>query len=249
MHIFHVENDAEFKDWVKWVFDREVENPEWFHRISYTDVPYPDEEAIDILGDAPWAVLQYYTRIFRQANELLEPYTDEQIYQGLYNFPNHGLSFKHGLSIHDQLVNPEIDISIRRDFVMAEKKLFLNFFARRLPPFPVDDADNADEGLLAGACFMWWDVVAHHIRIVIDGQDPAPDELRSFLEWCTEALIAQLGVRHQALWYSAIHGLGHFHHYKLVDASPIIKRWLKQTPDIPKNVYDYALQVSTGISQ
>ena len=218
-----------FEEWVRWIFDREITESDWY---------YDDDDECEWLADpvTPREV-EYLTRLYREADVLLTPYGGTQILSGLLHFP------VYGLEIADEWIRDDAPLSPRRECVLAMKPLFLRFFAHRLPVEWVEDgAENGGDAKIREACFMWWDYYIDEVRIA--GRDH--EGTRDCIEWFVDVMREQLTSGHAELCLSALHGMGELQKSGLWKARPEIDRWLEATPGLPDCVMKYARCAQTG---
>ena len=140
-----------FDDWISQIFDR----------------PVPADLArLDACWDGPGAtIVAYMTRLFREADAVLAPFSDAQAAQGLWAMCSADISEYPCL-----LTAASVPFAARLDCLHAMDALFGRFFARRCSPHLSHRdraATPAHVSPLNGVCYMWWDVmplgaVAYH---------------------------------------------------------------------------------------
>ncbi|MEP6987554.1 MAG: hypothetical protein ABI970_18255, partial [Chloroflexota bacterium] len=67
--------DLSFEDWVKYIFNHPVTDPAWHWE---TDIDWWSE------SESPEITVSFMTQLFENAGEILAPYFDAQVNQGLW---------------------------------------------------------------------------------------------------------------------------------------------------------------------
>jgi len=185
------------------------------------------------LLDDPKRLVQYYTWLLRDPVPFLEPYSADQIDQGLQFLFNNSYS-----NWMYAFIEPKVPWEARRECIRAIPHLFSAIFAERCSE-ELSHLDEASENPLNGACYMWWDVLPVHGR----AEDPAYAERdREFLDAMQEILL----LPSMACQESALHGLGHWsgQYPQYVEAA--INRFLAVHPSLRPELRRYAEQTRIG---
>lgn len=212
-------DDTGFEDWVKWVFDHPVSDPEW----------YWDENAEEWTA-SPVITVDYITRLLEEAPILLATYTDAQAAQGLW-FLVSGIRCQGVGSICEETVLH----SQRERGIRSIHALYESYFAIRCSPH-LSHIDEQGANPLNGVCYMWWDLLPQPKGQIASELNP---EVLATLERI-------LNLNHDACTESALHGLGHWHLNYPEEATRIIDEFLASNPDIRQELRTYALQARIG---
>jgi hypothetical protein len=216
-----------FEDWVLYVFDHPVpvgQELEW-HWDSERD--WWDESG------EPAVTVQWLTRLFENAAQVLLPYTDAQLNQGLWFLASNACS-NHMFA----LLDTSVPWAARQRCIASIHTLYEGCFARRCSaalshlPEPVENPLNM-------VCYMWWDILP------ISGQpgDPARRDLdRSILQ----VMEATLQLDSLACQESALHGLGHWHMHYPRQVGEIIDKFSITHADIPEKLRQYMQAAYSG---
>jgi hypothetical protein len=229
-----------FEDWVRYIFDRSYK-PE-MGRKWYFDLSVEHWNPFD----NPSQALAYLTRLFEEADNLLAPYDDDQVGEGLWYLASNGCSDAM-FAVFESCGHPRDFIELppwegRKRCIEAMTSLYEKLYLPRcgavLGHLQRDPADPAYTAL-NGACYMWWDLIPTL------GQ---PDQ-----RYCMEQDQAVLRVMEETLALpsvacqeSALHGLGHWHTAYPERVEKIIEHCLKRSPDLPDDLKAYALSAKAG---
>lgn len=136
-----------FDEWIASIFDHPVTEPGrgWNGESTFWEGP-----------DA--TIVEYMTRLFAEADAVLNPFSDAQAAQGLWAMVSQDVS-PYPLLLTERAV----PIRARVDCIEAMDSLFGRFFARRCSPHlsHLDTAAGtpANACPLNGVCYIWWDVI------------------------------------------------------------------------------------------
>lgn len=215
----------DFDEWVKYLFDRPVTDPAWY----WNDDP---------LTELPAAkYIEFGTRLFSNAGTLLRPYSDGQVYHGLYRIISNSVS-------NDIFALKDADVPLQRrlDFLKAILALNRDCFDVRCTQHlsHLDQVTPAEVSPLNASCYMWWDIFI----IYGDRDDVSLDPLNRA---CIDVMAASLPLSNIAVKEGALHGLGHFSLYYPDECRRIIGSFLSTSKsDIPPALVTYALYATEG---
>lgn len=188
-----------FSDWVQKVFNHPVREPEW----------YWDREA-DTIEPSPSRSVAYLTRLFKDPEPVLAPYTDGQLNQGFWYLVHNAcssymFSLTEGKDPWVSLPEGAVPWPERREGIRAIATLFERLFAKRCSEH-LSHIDEPGASPLNSACYMWWDLFPAH------GQPDKPTyaDLDAELLGVMKLTLALDSVACQE---SALHGLGHWQMY------------------------------------
>lgn len=212
-------SDCTFEQWVDSYFDVDVA---------------PDERSPGMAERLYWCdvppatSLQYLTRLFSSADTNLARFSNAQLNDGFWELV--GASGEFEVLRNDTL--PREDVMRCIDSIPA---LFQTVFAARCAPV-LGHLDEPGGNPLNSICYMWWDVFPMAI-----GTD----------DWRGQALLRAaetiLGIDHDAIRESALHGLGHA--AQADDARAAIADFLTRTTDLRPELRRYALNAQSGCIQ
>jgi len=143
-------------------------------------------EGEDLRDDGPEGAIfvRQLSGLFREFGRLAEPFSAEQVEQGLW------FTFGHPFSLGEMLNDPEIALQIREDCLRAMVNPFRDYYLPR-------------EGRFSGSAFyMWWDLL-----LVGQGEE----ELTEFGTIALDVLRQILELPGKECQFAALHGLNHMH--------------------------------------
>jgi len=214
-----------FEQWIKYTF--EVRPNEAFS----------DPNAEMVLYD--WDVnkhieVGYISRLFASPVEATKNYTDAQIREALR------------IIIHEsegdlyELFNEEIPLELRVQVVKDMYIVFEKLFAPRCSPNLTAFKDTSHLNPLNSICFMWWDIIPLYGK--------SGENNREVLDsYCVDVMECTLHLGSIACQEGALHGLGHWRRAYPERIQKIIDDFLKRTPDIDSDLYEYALAARRGM--
>ena len=211
-----------FEAWLDYAFNREpaeLTDPAWYFR----DEGDPPREWITHYArrDDDTATAERIRRLFTNAGELLQPYSDDQV--------AHGLEFIVNGSCGGEiwtLCAPSVPLALRLSGLRSIVPLFRQVFAARLP-----DHEEA-RTRLGTTCFMFWDVA---------NLGPADNDT------VLDVLEDTLAMGSVPCQRAALHGLGHQFWSAREHVPAIIDRWLERRPHAPEELRTYAAEARTGM--
>ena|SRR5258708_4879503 len=214
-----------FEQWLAFVFDHPVDESrlEW-----YFD---PDSDWWD---GPPQTTVQYLTGAFENAANLLEPYSDAQLNQGLWYLASNACS-NHMLALLDESVPwPE-----RQRCLRAMVMLYQQCFNPRCTP-ALGHLDEQPANPLNRVCYMWWDILP------VSGRPDLPAR-QAFDRECLQVMSATLALSNAASQESALHGLGHWAMYYPEPVAAIVNAYLEKQIEIREPLRQYALAARRGM--
>lgn len=214
--------DLSFDAWVEHVFDHAVGGPQW----------YWGPEA-DFWNGPPAVTVEYLTRLFRDADTILEWYADAQIDQGFWYMFS-------GCTLFNDLLDGHVAEDARLACVESIFALYEKLFAPRCAAELGHSMRSGDRPHpLNTTCYMFWDLFPTW---------GSPDEagMRAFDAACLDVMKRTLALDSVACRESALHGLGHWCGQYPVDVESIVGEFLEQCPDLDPVLRDYALAARSG---
>jgi hypothetical protein len=209
--------DLSFDEWVRHMFDHPVTDPAW----------HWDENA-DCAELEPHRTVTYATELFQHAGELLAPYTDAQVNQGLWFLIGESTSPLYALT------EASIPLEQRVPCIRSISTVFERCFVTRCTPH-LSHLDEPGAGALNLICYMWWDIFPLY------GQ-PEDKARREIDEACLSVMETTLQLPSVACQESALHGLGHWGlHYKS-QCQSIISAFMQRHRKLRPELQEYATQ-------
>ena len=218
--------DLTFDQWLSHVFDHPVDSSrqEWYWQ--------PDT---DWWEGAPAVTVQFLTRLFEHAQQLLQPYSDAQLNQGLWYIASNACS-NHMFALMDV----DVPWPARQRCLRSMHDLFAQCFARRCTPhlghLPETEPGASPLNLV---CYMWWDILP------IGGRPEDPNGADLNLE-ILKVMESTLQLDSVACQESALHGLGHWHFHAPQQVEEIINTYLKRQNDLREELRLYAMSARRG---
>lgn len=212
------------EQFVDYLFDHPVTNPEWYWDI---DAPYlviePEQAALLI------------AEIFENASALLSGFSNEQLRQGLWYL----LSSACSDYMIDAVASKEVDCSrkvrVMRSIVLLFKTAMV---ARCSQHLSHNDEPGADA--LNGVCYMWWDIMQYWDHPELPGRRVLDMEALSAMQQI-------LAIPHDACRESALHGLGHIQASYPEEVVSIIDQWLSSEQGVRDELRQYAANAKDGM--
>ncbi|NDY42992.1 hypothetical protein G3N55_09080 [Dissulfurirhabdus thermomarina] len=213
-----------FEEWIRWVFDLPAPDPAWFWEET---PPRPR------LLTPPLRTVVYLTRLFRQPDQWLRPYSEEQVCRGLWFLADSACSDHLGV-----LESPEVAAEEKIRCAEAMYGLFERLFAihcsdilaHRIGPRcnPMNDI-----------CYMWWELV--------DKARPEPPADPAVDHACLAVMAKALELPSLACLESALHGLGHWRGRFPAEVDAILDDFLLHRPNLDPPLLHYAAAAREGI--
>ena len=173
------------------------------------------------------------TRLFEHAHDLLQPYSDAQLNQGLWFIASNACS-NHIFALLDR----DVSWTDRQRCIRSMHSLFEQCFARRCTPH-LSHLDEAGANPLNASCYMWWDIIPIA---------PAPDDpnQRSLNREILAVMESTLQIDSMACRESALHGLGHWQPYYPQQVTQIINTFINRQGAMREELRTYATSASRG---
>ena len=215
--------DETFETWIKYFFDHPVPT-----NLSAIDVNYWGQ------WFPPTISVAYITRAFENASELLAPYSDAQLNQGLWHLAHEDIP---------DLWSDELPWADQKQGVEAIFTLFEQFFAVRcssaLSHTMRSKEDAAQANPLNSICYMWWDIFPTW------GHPNDPDD-KQFDAALLDVMERSLYIDSDACREGALHGLGHWYGRYGEKVTRIIEKFIAGVPELPPDLKEYALNAKYG---
>ena len=216
----HRITDLSFEEWILFIFCW----PEHPHGSIGGNRWYTDE-----WWQAPPAVkVDYMTRLWENSVELLEPYSDREIAQGLWDIVGDE-------DYSEALSSFQVPLSDRLRCIDA----FVIFFRDIFVPRCTDSLEHLSEtgNPLNTICYMWWDLL--YIQ-------PAPPERAVVFEAIVRSQTSILHLSSTVCQEAALHGFGHWLEIDAVTIQQTIDHWLLQQPHLRPELRNYAQAARCG---
>jgi len=216
--------DLGFEQWIEHAFGpalRHGRNP-WFFDA---DADWWDPE--------PTIAVEYLTRLFADADALLQWFSDAQIAQGLTYLVDTSATGDSGW-----LYSRAVPAARRRACIEATVELFARLFAPRCSA-QLGHLSESPAGSLNGVCYMWWD----SFPAVALPDDPDRPALHGAM---IEAMTRILALPSAACQESALHGLGHWHRDQPAAVERIVDRFLATGEAADARLLPYARAARCG---
>lgn len=219
--------DLRFDEWIEHAFGHDVRigRPQWFW----------DSDA-QWWTPQPAVAVDYLTRLFRQADILLDGFADRQIAQGLTYLVDTSVRGE-----TDWLCARSVPVARRRACIEATATLFGNLFARRCAAALGHLGESAVPSI-NGVCYMWWD----SFPAIAQADDPHRDALH---DAALQTMSRILSLPAAACQESALHGLGHWHWQRAEQVERIIDRYVATGAMADPRLLDYAAAARCGCVQ
>jgi len=182
----------------------------------------------------PVVAVAYLTRLFKEAEQSVYWFSDEQIAQGLTYLLNTSASGDNGWY---SSTTPPIEDRVRGVGAVAD--LFSQLFAPRCKA-QLSHLRDSESVSLNIVCYMWWD----EFPCIALPDDPNRDLLT---ETALRTMESILGLPSLACQESALHGLGHWQRTNKAEVMKIIDRFLDASPQtLDSRISNYAKSARSG---
>lgn len=165
MAMRQVLHEASIEEWIEFVFARPVTDPAWFW-----------EADADLWEGDAFRTAGLLVETFERSGELLEPFDDEQVNQGLSMLLHAGAPT--ALSV---LASPELTPALRERVFESVFRLFEDVFAVRCSN-ALGHLDEESASPLNSLCYLWWDVFPVRPEHEFTGVDPAHEIVLGLLD-------------------------------------------------------------------
>ncbi len=231
-------SDLNFEEWVVHIFDHPVTDPAWYWDMDAEWWHHSHEEAVD-----------YMTKLFEYAGNILVSYTDEQANQGLWYLSSTTIS-DYFNALHDVTIPIQKRLRCLESIYSLFKQLYTVRCSLHLSHLVRSDEPNpTGYSIINLSCYMWWDNVSTiYTGAIIE------DYLELYSRTMLDVLKRILELESIACQESALHGLSHYQSFsrhfredvtkhEVID---IISNWLKTHKKIPASLKTYALAARFG---
>jgi hypothetical protein len=201
--------DFSYDEFVSFIFDREIRVRDGAYHPWYFDVA--------VVFDAR-RVCEFYTRLFRRPEFLLDKYSKAQLEEGFWAI--HGDAFD--CCAQRIIWDTDVLFASRCECVRSMSDLFKRLFA--LEP-------------LETAVIMWWDSLCYDWQCGNRDRQRGGED-RSLQDVMFEVLADLLQNDSEICQDAALHGVGHLHHPA---TQQLIEDYLMQRPSLTKERQQYAL--------
>jgi len=220
--------DLNFEEWVVHIFDHPVADPAWHWDMN-----------AEWWSSAPEETISYLTQLFENDGAILAPYSDAQLNQGFWYL----VSSASGDYLRI-LQDSALPIQDRVRCIQSIFNLYEQVFAVRCSPhlsnlLRTNEPQPNDLSALNAVCYMWWDILFLYGAMEIDN-------LQIISEAVLNVMKKTLELDSIACQESALHGLGHWHHYFPKETYDIIEEWLEKHPNISEELREYAERAQAG---
>ena len=216
--------DLTFEEWLAFAFDHPVEE----HRNAW----YWDPDASYWAGP-PAQTIEFLTEAFERSAEVLLPYSDAQLKQGLWFLVSNSCS-DHMLALH----KAEVPWPARERCIRSMQVLYEACFARRCSPH-LSHLDEPGANPLNAVCYMWWDI----IPLYGQPENPAQHEMDKTV---LEVMEFALQLDSIACRESALHGLGHWKYAYPRQVAKIIDNFSMQGWTLREELKTYMTNAYSG---
>ncbi len=210
--------DASIEEWIEFVFARPVNDPAWHWETDADRWEGSPERTAELLAET-----------FERSGEILEPFDDEQVNQGLWMIASPSCS-NMGFSLADD-TGPW---ALRARGLEAIFTLFRDCFAVRCSNH-LGHLDNEEANPLNSICYMWWDV----FPVCAQPELPLQKERDELI---LSVMARTLELPSEACQEAALHGLGEWESKYPDPIHEIIERfiWTHRKIRTPLRNYAYA---------
>lgn len=210
--------DASFEEWIEFIFARPVSDPAWYW-----------ETGADRWEGSPERTAELLTETFERCGEVLEPFDDEQVNQGLWMIASFSCS-----NIGFSLADDTVPWALRARGLESIFTLFRDCFAVRCSNH-LGHLDEDGANPVNSICFMWWDIFPIHGQPEILSRKECDDLVVSIMERTLE-------LPSTACQEAALHGLGEWEMHYPDRIHQVIERfiWANRKIRTPLRNYAYA---------
>ena len=214
--------EAGIEEWIEFVFARPVEEPAWFW-----------ETDADRWEGPPGLTAELVAETFERCGEILEPFDDEQVNQGLSMLLNAGTS-----PALASLVSPHVARPIRERTMESVRILFEDVFAVRCSN-TLGHLEEEAPGPLNSMAYLWWDV----FPVRFDTDSPEREITHDLVLGLLDGV---LELRSDACRESALHGLARWQGLYPERVQESIDRFIWAHREIRTPLRNYAYAARQG---
>ena len=225
-------DDIPYEEWVRYVFDHPVLDPQWWWQDPETGHLQRWNESASAAR-----TLSFLTQLFEMPEGLIGRFTRAQVDQGL-NFLASNACSNHMFVLSDETLPWESRQKCFEAMILLYVKLMAPVYQNDLGHTQWGPEDPERPTF---ACYMWWDIIP-----LYGGMDHCDrDRINEAVLHVFEQV---LNLRAESCLESVLHGLGHWHLYVRERTEPIVRRFLRRT-DISSELRNYAELAAVGAVQ
>jgi hypothetical protein len=217
--------DASFEEWLEFVFARPVTVPAWYWEDEHDEWRGTPERRAELMAET-----------FARSGEVLEPFDDAQVNQGLWMLANEFGDF--ASCVNDGSVPWTRRAAVLEGIFTLYRDCFAVRCTRHLSHLDVP-AENPPASPLNAACYMWWDIFPAHG----EPENPAQHERDQLI---LSVMERTLDLPHDACREAALHGLGHWEAAYPERVHDVIDRFIWANRKIPCALRNYAYAARHG---
>jgi len=210
-----------YPNWRSHVFDHPVRDPAWFFDLDAPGFDATADELVELI-----------THTMLKCDDL-RAFSDGQVNDGLNYIFNNACS-----NVVFAMLDNKVPIENRRRAIASIKQLYADCFEPRCAPV-LGHKSEPGGNPLNYICYMLWDVSP---LAYLDGQEQSDLLYETLLDVLESALMS----KNVACVESALHGLGHIHHYREELSRPLIQQFIRAHPQLKKEVRQYADNAASG---
>lgn len=210
--------EATVEEWTEFLFARPVDEPAWYWETDADRWEGSPERTVELLAET-----------FERSGELLEPFDDEQVGQGLWM-----IASSSGPDIVRPLLDEAVPWDLRKRALESIFILFHDCFAVRCSNH-LGHLEEPDSNPLNTSCYMWWDL----FPLVPEPENPALAERDGLI---LSIMARTLELPSAACQEAALHGLGEWERAYPEQVHEVVERfiWANRKIRPPLRHYAYA---------
>ncbi|HMO63929.1 MAG TPA: hypothetical protein PKE47_01660 [Verrucomicrobiota bacterium] len=217
--------DASFEEWIEFVFARLVTEPAWYWEDDADEWQGTPERTAELLAET-----------FERSGEVLEPFDDAQVNQGLWMLAGESHGFARCVS--DAAVPWLKRAAVLEGIFTLYRDCLAVRCTNHLSHLDVP-AETPATSPLNAVGYMWWDI----FPVAAEPEDPACRERDQLI---LSVLERTLDLPHDACREAALHGLGHWERAYPERVHDAIDRFIWGNRKIPAALRNYAYAARHG---
>lgn len=217
--------DASIEEWIEFVFARPVTQPAWYFEDGHDEWQGTPERTAELMAET-----------FGRSGEVLEPFDDEQVNQGLYMLASESQDFAR--CVNDAAVPWPTRAAVLGGIFELYRDCFAVRCTNHLSHLDVP-AENPAASPLNAVCYMWWDI----FPVVAEPENPACRERDQLI---LSVMERTLDLSNNACREAALHGLGHWESAYPERVHDGIDRFIWANRQIPCALRNYAYAARHG---
>jgi hypothetical protein len=210
-----------YQEWLSFIFDHEVTDPEWYRRPGSPDFEGSEADYATLIGET-----------FRNSGRDLQRFSDAQVNQGIQLIVSPGNS-----DFIFALRDGSAPLAVKVDGIRSIVDLYRDCFAPRCTEI-LSDRDEAGGSPLNAICYMFWDICP--LSYLRESRERA--ELAEAVLWTLEQT---LKIEHRACREGALHGLSENAYAYPERVAKVIERFLS-THTVDPVLRGYAERAARG---